>query len=409
MLYDVLVVGSGISGCVTAMSAAKSGAKVLLVERRNEIASPLRGGEAFCKPFFDLLAEEMPFLHKVPKWELSGTKMFSGNFEIINKEPKWLAYVLERRVFEKVLATETVKMGCDILLASTFRDFVYKKGLANEAIIDTPAGRKKINAKVFVGADGYASRVRKVLGVKQFSKDLGTAVEMEMAGAKLISEEYIQIFVGQVPGGYAYIFPKGDGRVDAGVGMRPLIESVNKMTPIEYFDLVKENIPEMKLQLASAVTLEIKGGCIDLEGPVPAVHGNVLLVGDAANQSFAYVGEGIIPSMVAAQIAGNKISQYLKSEDLKSLQAYETEFLDSDVGREVLHTAQIKDAINAVLASGKSKEYKQFFTALLEMEIVDCDKRSIEEAMKNTEIQELVKFAKAAIKEKSLSIEIIQK
>ncbi|MDD5162920.1 MAG: NAD(P)/FAD-dependent oxidoreductase [Candidatus ainarchaeum sp.] len=407
--YDVLVVGAGISGCIFAMSAARNGAKVLLVERKNEIAAPLRGGEAFCKPFFDLLAEEMPFLKTVPKWELSGTKMVLEKFEILNKEPKWLAYMLERRVFEKTLAIEAVKSGCEILLASTFRGFIYNKGLATAAIVDTPDGRKKITARVFVGADGYASKVRSVLGLKQFSKDLGTAIEIEMAGAKLSTEEYIQIFVGQVPGGYAYIFPKGGGRVATGVGMRPLIEAGKKKTPIEYFNLLKNEIPELHSQLQNAVALEIKGGCIDLEGPIAAVHKNILLVGDAANQSFAYVGEGILPGMVAAQIAGEAAAQYIKNNDLIILKNYEKDFLASEIGKEVLHTAEIKDAINFVLASNKSKEYKQFFTALLEMEIIDCSKAAVKETMKNNTVQELVELAKVKIKENNFSVEIIQR
>jgi flavin-dependent dehydrogenase len=45
MEYDVVVVGSGPAGSVTAWFGAKSGAKVLIVERRAEVGVPVLCGE----------------------------------------------------------------------------------------------------------------------------------------------------------------------------------------------------------------------------------------------------------------------------------------------------------------------------------------------------------------------------
>ncbi|HJX05072.1 MAG TPA: FAD-dependent oxidoreductase, partial [Thermoplasmata archaeon] len=43
--YDVVVVGAGPAGSMTAKWAAKSGARVLMIEKRQEIGSPVRCGE----------------------------------------------------------------------------------------------------------------------------------------------------------------------------------------------------------------------------------------------------------------------------------------------------------------------------------------------------------------------------
>ncbi len=40
--YDVVVVGGGPAGTMTAKWAAKSGARVLVIEKRQEIGSPVR-------------------------------------------------------------------------------------------------------------------------------------------------------------------------------------------------------------------------------------------------------------------------------------------------------------------------------------------------------------------------------
>ena len=45
MRYDVVVVGSGPAGSVTARFAAENGAKVLILERRAEVGVPVLCGE----------------------------------------------------------------------------------------------------------------------------------------------------------------------------------------------------------------------------------------------------------------------------------------------------------------------------------------------------------------------------
>ena len=51
--YDVVVVGAGPAGSITAKYAAKAGANVLLVEKRQEIGSPVRCGEGIAGRWFD--------------------------------------------------------------------------------------------------------------------------------------------------------------------------------------------------------------------------------------------------------------------------------------------------------------------------------------------------------------------
>jgi len=43
--FDVIVVGAGPSGCVAAWTASREGAKVLILEKKQEIGSPVRCAE----------------------------------------------------------------------------------------------------------------------------------------------------------------------------------------------------------------------------------------------------------------------------------------------------------------------------------------------------------------------------
>src|SRR2546428_6040681 len=75
--YDVVVVGAGPSGSMTARYAAAGGCRTLLIEKRQEIGSPVRCGEGLARHF----AEEtkLPFGRKWVGREVKGAKIFSPN------------------------------------------------------------------------------------------------------------------------------------------------------------------------------------------------------------------------------------------------------------------------------------------------------------------------------------------
>jgi digeranylgeranylglycerophospholipid reductase len=73
--YDVIVVGAGPAGSLTARYAAKNGADVLMIEKRQEIGSPVRCGEAISKRWFDDVG-----IKPDSKWisnEVEGAKIIS--------------------------------------------------------------------------------------------------------------------------------------------------------------------------------------------------------------------------------------------------------------------------------------------------------------------------------------------
>jgi digeranylgeranylglycerophospholipid reductase len=407
MDYDVVIVGAGINGALTGLVAAKKGLKVLIIDKKNELAAPLRGGEAFCKPYYDYLAEEkFGFLKEVPKWYCNGTIMYSKDTKITNMEDKWLAYMLERRVFEKRIGVEAAIAGCDLWLSSNVLDIEFEKGVAKSVLVETQNGLKNVSFKVLIGADGYASLVRRKLGFLGVNKDLGTALEIEMSNIDFIDDSKIQIFVGQVPGGYAYIFPKGNKRGDTGVGMRPLVDKMAKRSPIFYFNKSIKEIPLMEKQLRHAQMTELKGGCIDVSAPIKFVHQNVLLVGDSANQNFAYVGEGILPGMIAAEICADCVVDFIKTGKQGDLDKYEPLYFATDIGIEVMSTIRIKDAINYILAKDLSKDYAQFITAMLEMEVINSDFLEVDKALANKNLDSLIKYSQTIIKAKKMKITI---
>jgi len=407
MQCDVLVIGAGPAGCCAAMSAAKSGVKVIGVEKKFQITSPLRGGEAVCKPFYDELLEDVTCLKKVPRWEKRGTVLQTKYCTVVSQEEKWKAYLLERRAMERVLYEEAANAGAEMMLGSEVLDLKFKNGLVSEAVVRTYNGVKRIRPKIVIAADGFASLARKLLKINKPCKDWASAIEFEMVGVNFSEKEFLQVFfMEEIPGGYSYIFHKTGGRGLTGVASRPLFDKIE--TAISKFNKVINKYEVLSRQLKNATFIDIRGGCIDVSGPLEnPVHGNVALVGDAANHNFAYIGEGLIPSIVAAKIAGEKAAESI-SGGTHIISEYPVEYKKLPLWRELVQTLKIKDNIDELIYKNIDVKLKLILEVFLEMEVFEWSGRELPNALEYKSTDELIKFGKDLASTKNMSLEIME-
>jgi len=376
MKCDVLVVGAGPVGSVFSFIAAKEGINVVMVDRKNEVASPLRGGEAASKFLFESMYEEIPVLREVYRWPINETVIYNPVSKITTKEDKWISIMINRKEVEKKLAQQAINAGAKLHLGTTVYDASFDGKRIKEVKAKTIKGDIKFKPKIVVGADGTTSFIRKkVIKNNNYSgiKDWGCAIELEVTNLNLDTPNTMQLFMGEITGGYGYIFPKGHDRADVGVGARPYYgkNPLRYRSPLELFYNLVEKNNEMKRQLRDYSPLEIKGGIIDLSYPLNPVHGNTILVGDAANQNFSYVGEGIIPGWQAALIAGKKVAESIKKNDLTILNEYPKEYKSSYIGELAKQTVAIKDNISDVISMDIDNDIKTILTSMLELEIID--------------------------------------
>ncbi|HIH02128.1 TPA: NAD(P)/FAD-dependent oxidoreductase, partial [Thermoplasmata archaeon] len=119
--YDIVVVGAGPAGSSTARWAAKNGARVLMLEKRQEIGSPVRCGEGISRAWLDSV--DLKLDSKSVACEVKGAKIISPNGTPFYLSEKMagneVGIVLDRVFFDKLLAKNAVKAGADLMLKTS--------------------------------------------------------------------------------------------------------------------------------------------------------------------------------------------------------------------------------------------------------------------------------------------------
>ena len=323
---DVLVIGSGPAGSVSARYAAKSGASVLVLERRPEVGVPVRCGE-FMPSDEEILnmfpkLTDMGSLFDIPD-DLRCLDTYGINLiDPDNRETmlEFNGYTTDRDRFDQYLAGLAKEAGAEISLNHAFNGIRDGVALTDEG---------EIGYKVLIGADGPGSRVAQSLGLQR-NRNPYPAVTAQVKGD---FEPYTQMFFGGIaPGAYGWIIPK-DGRANVGVGMSPKFSEGSLKS---YFDKFMDRHgfkPEGK----------VYGKYVPSEGPIPkTVSGNGMVVGDAAGQVISVNGGGIPLAMIAGRICGTVAGENVSSG--ASLQNYESQW------REIMESPLKMAAFNKRLA-----------------------------------------------------------
>lgn len=336
--YDVVVVGAGPAGSIAAKTAAEKGLDVLLIEKRQEIGTPVRCAEGVSK---ESIAK---FVEIDKKWiaaEVKGAKIYSPDgTEIIMSEEMAgdeVGYVLERKIFDRHLARLAAKSGADVIVktAATGLKRIKEKGTV-EISLRRMGEEYSVEAKIVIGADGVESRVGKWAGIDTTLKlsEIERCVQYLMTGINF-DPDYTYFWLGNeiAPGGYIWLFPKGNGAANVGIGVLP---SMAKKSPREYLNaFVNEHFPDGEI-------VEVVAGGVPVSGPIEtAVADNVMLAGDAARHADPITGGGIANAMKAGFFAGSVAAEAVEKKDYskKTLAKYD-ELWKNDFGK-ILHRNKI--------------------------------------------------------------------
>jgi len=313
--YDVIVVGAGPAGSMTAHHAAKKGARVLMIEKRQEIGSSLRCAEGISRKGLEKAGISID-----KRWisaEMKGAKIVSPHGHVFRIDESHagdeVGLVLERHRFDKYLAERAAKAGTEIRL-KTAATGVIKEGKVVKGITGKSFGEPfKLTAGCVVGADGYESQVGRWAGLDTTLKmsDVTSCFQYRLTGIKS-EPDFCEFIIGSVaPGGYAWIFPKGGDTANVGMGV--LASKLKKPGDVKmYIDKWIRSDP----RLSCGQPLEALGAAVSVSPPVEkSIADGILLVGDAARVIDSITGGGIANGCIMGLLAGQVLGDCAQAKD----------------------------------------------------------------------------------------------
>ena len=307
---DVLIVGGGPAGLAAAGAAASRGARVLVLERQNEIGYPVHTSGGSWVSDMQALGIPPHLYHPVSK-----VYFVSPQREVPLKYDPPVACVMDVRGVYQHLAGKAVAAGASIRVRHTVEQTLLENGRVLGVTAKNHVSEHiTLRAAVTIDASGFSRHI----GVRT---DMGKAFHRYGYGAEydLYAPHYPQdelyLIMGSrfAPRGYAWAFPRGNGRVRLGVG---ILHPDSEDDARNYLDSIARDLPQLREPLRDASPIEYHTGLFPSEGPLESFsRDGLLLAGDSGGHGSTLVGEGIRFAIYAGQMAGAVAAEAVKAED----------------------------------------------------------------------------------------------
>lgn len=267
-MWDVVVVGAGPSGSVSAYLSAKKGYKTLIVDMREFPRHKACGGGVTWRAY-DLLRGLGISMKSFESYHREVLiRGFGEEVRVSSDSGEFAVATVEREKFDKELLDEALSQGAEFKRLRVRG--VIQRG--DEVELDGTG----IRARYLIGADGAYSLTATSSGIRGCWSDRDVIFAIE--GRAPLHDE-LTFIVDASPLGYGWIFPR---EKDSNAGVGGLVLRSREI--VEAFDRFSKLYKVRRL----AAWMIPTGG----HGQ-PIAKGRILLVGDAAGLADPLTGEGL--------------------------------------------------------------------------------------------------------------------
>ena len=339
--YDLAVIGAGPAGSTTARLAAERGLCVLMIDKRQELGAPIQCSGAISRHALleNGVTPDDEFIHEA----IYGFKVYNeaGRAKTIDyrqlKPNEYgpgarqvpLGYVVDRRRFDRHLMTLAERAGVEVHLKTEGFGYRPNGGEFAHLMLREYNQTREVRARVIVGADGLQSQVGKWAGLRTHIKltELASCLQFIVDGVE--TEGLLELVTGHewAPGGYAWVFPKGHGYAEIGLGVIRTMTDKPAQWHVDHF--MKDSFFAERFK--NSRILEVQGGGVPLAAPLRTQYAdNVILVGDAARHVNPITGGGLHTALSGGRIAANFLAEAIGAKatpDALTLKGYQDAWL----------------------------------------------------------------------------------
>lgn len=337
---EILIAGAGPGGAIAAITLARLGIPVYLVDKekfpRDKICGDALSGkvvEVLRKLDVELLDRLQASPIQVGSW---GVDFYAPNRKLLHvpfktnyvKTERAPGYLTTRLDFDNFLVEEVRKYPeIQFLEEYEMKSFEWKEGFWNIGFKDKEL---KIRARVVIAADGaHSSFARKVGNIQVEKEHYCGGVRAYYEGVTgMDADNFIELhFIDDVLPGYFWIFPLPDGKANVGLGMRSDKISKKKIDLKKLMEHIVTKDPVISQRFKNAKRLDdIKGFGLPLGSKKRPISGEgFMLIGDAASLIDPFTGEGIGNAMMSGWMAGRKAAQAVETENYSAAKFKEFE------------------------------------------------------------------------------------
>ena len=351
--YDVIVAGGGLAGTITAQAIAhysNQNLKILIVDRNTEFLpgrKSLAGwvcGDACSKEAVDFMSERIKVQWTRPEIEhdVKGVMAFSPDTETAIPFDG-AGYMLNRQKLPEIQNERCRKIGIEFEFEINLTGLIYEgqQAVGIQGIDNKTKQPFKKTAKIIIDATGVTSVLRNGLQNSTKVEKRIDRRDLESTGRHIMyfdqgqkdltdfDPDYCIIHLDQdiAPGGYGWVFPKGDNKVNIGLGVeKSFLDKRNKRLGKK--DNVQSLMNEYLQRNKAIKNAKLSEDPEDINNNSGIfqvsvrrqndcmVSGGYMLVGDSAWMPKPIDAGGIGPALIAGTIIGNNVAQAIEANDV---------------------------------------------------------------------------------------------